>query len=244
MNTKASYFHQTHTPLYSFVLTLPLFILYEIGILTISRHELYTLRNGADVLMRHIMNVFGLYGFYGFSVVISLGFILTYIYQRRRFQKMAIRGDFLIYMLLESIVLGFGLYLFIGYLQSFLMSPVPKNLIQQVILSIGAGLYEEFVFRVVLISLLVWVLQLLLKWKKIARKVGALVGAAILFSLFHFVGNYGDLPAWDLFFLRLAAGILLGLIYIWRGFGVTAYSHTVYNLIVVVTLTTQSVKLS
>lgn len=244
MSAKFAYYRQTHTPLYSFVLTLPLFILYEIGILTISRHELFTLRNGADVLMRHIMNVFGLYGFYGFSVVISLGFIFTYIHQRRRFQEMTIRGDFLVYMLLESIILGLALYLFIGYLQSFLMAPIPRGLVQQVILSIGAGLYEEFVFRVLLISLLVWVLQLLFKWKKISRQMGAIIGAAVLFSLFHFVGNYGDLPAWDLFFLRLAAGILLGLIYIWRGFGVTAYSHTVYNLIVVVTLTTQSVKLS
>ena len=64
---ESNYWKQTHTPLYSFIFTMPLFLIYELGVFTISASDLPLLRNGADVLMRQIMEVFGIYGAYGFS---------------------------------------------------------------------------------------------------------------------------------------------------------------------------------
>ena len=46
---------------------MPLFLIYEIGVFTISSSNLPLLRNGADVLMRQLLEVFGIYGVYGFS---------------------------------------------------------------------------------------------------------------------------------------------------------------------------------
>ena len=54
---------------------MPLFLIYELGVFTISASDLPLLRNGADVLMRQIMEVFGIYGAYGFSGTFLFGFI-------------------------------------------------------------------------------------------------------------------------------------------------------------------------
>ncbi len=53
-----NYWKETHTPLYSFIFTLPLFLIYEIGVFAISTSDLPLLRNGADALMRQILEKF------------------------------------------------------------------------------------------------------------------------------------------------------------------------------------------
>ena len=65
--SELNYWRETHSPLYSFIFTLPLFLIYEIGIFAISASDLPLLRNGADVLMRQILEIFGVFGVYGFS---------------------------------------------------------------------------------------------------------------------------------------------------------------------------------
>ena len=120
------------------------------------------------------------------------------------------------------------------------MSTKDERLLRQVVLAIGAGIYEEFVFRVILISGFAYVLGLILKWGNIGKNVGSVFLAAALFSVFHFAGPYGEDPTWYLFFIRIIAGIFLGTIYIFRGFGIAAYTHTIYDLFVLVKFTTSS----
>jgi len=72
------------------------------------------------------------------------------------------------------------------------------------------------------------------------KKVGAILLAAVVFSGFLFMGAYGDSPTINLFFIRLIAGIVLGGIYVLRGFGVAAYTHTIYDLFVLVKYTTST----
>ena len=113
-------------------------------------------------------------------------------------------------------------------------------LIQQFVLAIGAGIYEEFVFRVILITGMIYVLGFVFQWSDLAKKVGAVFISAILFSIFHFIGPYGDSPQIDLFSIRLMAGLILGSIYVIRGFGVAAYTHTIYDLFVLTKFTTST----
>jgi len=56
--------------------------------------------------------------------------------------------------------------------------------------------------------------------------------------MFHFVGDYGDVFSFNLFFIRFCAGILLGIIYALRGFGIAAYTHAIYDLVVLTMVTT------
>jgi len=44
----------------------------------------------------------------------------------------------------------------------------------------------------------------------------------------------------ELFLLRFFAGIVLGALYFARGFGITAYTHSIYDLIVLIQITIHS----
>ena len=88
----SNYWSETHTPLYSFIFTMPLFLIYEIGVFTISSSNLPLLRNGADVLMRQLMELFGIYGVYGFSGTFLFGFIIAFLRQKKTLMTSSIRG--------------------------------------------------------------------------------------------------------------------------------------------------------
>lgn len=237
-NQDTTYWAETHSPLYSFVFTLPLFILYELGMLLLSSEDIFMLRNGADVLMRQVLGLFGVYGAYGFSATFMVGFSVAFLRQKKYLKSMAIRGEYLLTMFFESILYSALLFVLLGFFQTLLMSPASKQLFQQIVLSLGAGIYEEFVFRVILITGVAALLGFIFQWEKTARYSGGVLIAAGIFSMFHFVGEFGDIFSLNLFMIRFFAGILLGIVYAFRGFGVAAYTHAIYNLSVLTVLTT------
>ncbi len=232
MTEKPNYWRDTHTPLYSFVFTLPLFLIYEFGVFAISANDLPLLRNGADVLMRQILGLLGVYGMYGFSGSFLVGFMAAFLRQKNRLKSTAIRGDYLLKMLAESLGWALGLLVLMRWVPVLLMNGKDERLLQQIVLAIGAGIYEEFVFRVILILGLSALLGFIFQWGRGASRIGAVILAAALFSLFHFLGEFGDTPSLGLFIIRFMAGIFLGGIYVLRGFGVSAYTHTIYDLFV------------
>ena len=96
------YWINTRTPLYSFLFTVPLFFIYEIGIFLTSSSDMVSMRNGADALMRQILSAFGMNGFYWMGVIFFLGFILVFIYQKQYWHDMEVNSEFLPLMLAES----------------------------------------------------------------------------------------------------------------------------------------------
>ena len=121
-----------------------------------------------------------------------------------------------------------------------LMIPIGKAILQQVILAVGAGIYEEFLFRVLLISGLSSIIGFVFLWEEKGSNIAALIIAAAIFSGFHFMGEYGDYFTMELFLLRFFAGVILGILYYVRGFGITAYAHSIYDLIVLIQITIRS----
>jgi len=234
----STYWSETHSPLYSFIFTMPLFVLYEIGTVFLSSEDIMVLRNGADVLMKQVLGLFGIYSIYGFSASFMVGFSIAFLRQKKSLKTLVIKGNYLLMMFFESILYGAILFILLGAFQTFFMSPVSRRLFQQVVLSLGAGIYEEFVFRVVLITGIAAILGFIFQWERTARYTGGVIVAAAIFSLFHFIGEFGDPFSIDLFSIRFFAGIILGGIYAARGFGVAAYSHAIYDLIVLTIITT------
>lgn len=108
---------------------------------------------------------------------------------------------------------------------------VPGPAQRLVILSIGAGLYEEMLFRLIGVSVLVLVLQHALGLKARLVYPTVLIGLGLLFSIYHYLSPY-ETFAWRPFLFRTAAGCYLGTLYVLRGFGVTAASHAVYDMAV------------
>jgi hypothetical protein len=100
-----------------------------------------------------------------------------------------------------------------------------------ILLSIGAGIYEEFVFRLVFFALAHTILTDVLKFKGPGVLVVIVTGSALLFAGYHCLGS--EPFTWPAFVFRSVAGVVLGIIMLSRGFGVTVFSHVAYNLILV-----------
>ena len=234
----SQYLTVSKSPLYSFIFTLPLFLLYEVGIFLISSRDIDQLRNGADVLMRQVLESFGIYGMYGFGGTFLIGFLIAFIRQKKNLRTSEIESRFLLIMFIESIVWATLLVIMMIKIPTFLSLSNEDHLIQQVVLAIGAGIYEEFVFRVLLISGLAILFGLIFNWGEFGKTFLSVIISSAIFSIFHFFGSYGDTFSFPLFFVRFFAGIFLAMIYIFRGFGITAYAHSIYDLFVLVYITT------
>ena len=234
-----SYWRSTRSPLYSFLFTIPLFLIYEIGIFLTSSDDMFVLRNGADALMRQILATFGIAGLYWVGAIFFIGFIITFILQRKYWEETQIHSDYFLLMMMESVAWSVLIYFFMSNVYLLLMNPTGSMLVQQVTLAVGAGIYEEFLFRVLLIAGISVILGFIFQWSDKSRNWAAMVIAAGIFSSFHFIGEYGDFFSFNIFMVRFLAGIVLGTLYFLRGFGITAWSHAVYDLIVLTRMTTQ-----
>ena len=232
-----SYLLKSRTSFYSFLFTLPLFFLYEVNILFLSWDDILVVRNGADFLMRNILESFDIYGLYGLGLVFFLGLLVTYIFFIKEDQQHEVNVNFLFIMLAESMLWSVVLYFLLFKFMVLLMNPVGKTILQQVTLAIGAGIYEEFLFRVLLIAGLSGILGFVFMWDKTFKNIIAVVLSGGIFSAFHFMGEYGDFFSMELFLIRFFAGLILGVLYMYRGFGITAYTHSIYDLIVLIRMT-------
>ena len=239
MNLIIKYLEYTRTPIYSLLFTLPFFLIYEVGIFLTSNENLNIMRNGADALMRQILSTFGLVGLYWMGAIFFIAIILTFLVQRKFWYDIEIFGNYLIIMVFESLFWSVLLYFFMSNVYLFLMNPNGEVLIQQITLAIGAGIYEEFFFRVVLILLISSILALVFNWNKKINNWLSMIIAAGIFSAFHFIGDYADFFSFKIFMVRFLAGIILGTLYFFRGFGITAWSHSIYDLIIITKITTQ-----
>ena len=235
------YFRDSRSPRHSLLFALPLLLLYELLALLLSGSELGQVRNGADVLLKGVFVALGgRYGLTAFSLLLlSTGAVLVW---RDRKAHGAIRPRLFPLMLLEAVIYALVLGTVASALTSLLLHgrlAVPVGLAgglqqfalpTQLMISLGAGLYEELVFRVLLVSGLAALARGLFHWTKVAAGVFAAISGALIFSLFHYVGPFGDTFTLGSFTFRAIAGLLFSALYLLRGFGITAWSHALYDV--------------
>jgi membrane protease YdiL (CAAX protease family) len=97
------------------------------------------------------------------------------------------------------------------------------------LLALGAGVYEELLFRLLLIGGVAWVLHKLWGWDKVWSVGVMLIVSSVLFSLAHYVGPLGEPARTYSFFFRAVCGLVLGIVFLWRGLGVAVWTHAIYN---------------
>jgi hypothetical protein len=100
------------------------------------------------------------------------------------------------------------------------------------VLSIGAGVYEELLFRLIGITLLTIVCVDVMKMKVGAAIPVVILVTAVLFSGYHHWPG-GEAFGMGVFFFRMCAGIYFAGLYIFRGFGIAVGAHAFYDLMVV-----------
>lgn len=216
---------------YSAIFALPLFAAYELAA-TLYRQDISNIRNGADVLLKQFLMVFGVDGFITVSVVL-LGALIYLIWKERRRTSGPIRRRYFLLMFGESVVYAFGLGGVVSRIvQAVMIGPTSVSLKAQVIASLGAGIYEELLFRVFLITVLYIVLHRMFGLRMVSAYVMSAVAASLVFSGFHYIGPLGDHFALQSFLFRFFAGLMLSALYITRGYGITAYTHSMYDLLI------------
>ena len=145
-----------------------------------------------------------------------------------------------VYMVAESAVYAVVLAIVVSKATQILVMAAPPtdgSVLQGLALSIGAGLYEELLFRVILVGAL---FLLLVRIAPMLGTVGAYaisaVVGAILFSAIHYIGELGDPFTFASFLYRALFGLALNVVFLVRGFGVAAWSHALYDVMVIVIL--------
>ena len=215
----------------SFLFILPLLAFYEIGIVIYGTET----KNAADVLVKKPFEIFGDSASLAFnSLIIIISFCsIFYVEKKKRLSC----GIF-IPMLFESMVYGFflgyvTLFFVHGYLPFDITNSYAQNFIKGVIISLGAGIYEEILFRMLLLSLLYFIIIKALRINPIIGSLCSILICASIFSIMHYTGASGDSFSISSFSFRLVAGIVLSAIFIFRGLGIAVYTHAIYDILVI-----------
>ena len=229
----SSYFKRSHTAFYSLVASIPLLVLYEI-LLALTSSGPWRIRNAVDVWFRQVLFFFDIT-----SQQASLFMILITIFAIPVVRKKGEHlhpPDFLL-MLFEALCYS----LFLGTLIQWILHPlyfstsvlVTSSFLQKVSLSLGAGLFEEFFFRVILLNALFFLLIRVVKREALSGILAILL-ASFLFSLSHYIGSLADAFELYSFSYRWIAGLIFTILYFLRGFAITAYTHALYDIFVLV----------
>ena len=239
-----SYWARTRAPRHSLTFALPLLLAYEALAFLLSGDAIAGVRNGADVLLKSAFTMLG--GRHGLTLfgLLLLG-VGAWLVVRDRKSNGPVESRLFLGMLLESLVYAGCLGFLASRLTVLLLGQRSLALAQggferfgfttQVMISLGAGIYEELLFRVLLVSGFALLARKLLGWRRGPSAAVAVVVAALAFSAFHYIGPFGDRFATDSFTFRAVAGLLFSGLYLGRGFGIVAWSHALYDLLLAIT---------
>jgi len=226
------YLDHSHSAFYSVVLAIPLLLLYEV-LLALTSTPYVQVRNAAEMWLRNVLLFLNINSqqatFFMIGILLaSIPFIKT--------ENLNLHGKYIVYMLFEALIYSFLL----GVVIQFILNPVflllpnrNPNSIQLFALSLGAGLYEEFFFRVIMLNGIFFFFGFLIK-NVVVNGIISVLLASFMFSASHYVGNMADSFNIYSFIFRFAAGLLFTILYLLRGFGITAYTHAFYDIRILV----------
>lgn len=227
-----------------YLAALPLFVAYELG------QDARVTRAPAERIVAHALDLFeGRLQWVRVALLLVLaGLALLYSYRARAAERHRLPAR-LGRLVAEGVLAGFLLGPLLVGLQGWLSSATPTAAPSSVrslaacLRLMGAAPWEELLFRVGLYGgffLLARRTSVFLglesRGARFLAELAALLGSALVFAWFHLdsaqrlLGTSGELYQGGLFLWRVSAGVLLGGLFRWRGFGVAAWAHGVFNL--------------
>lgn len=210
--------------------------MYEILIRVTQPGEEYIIRISVDIWFKTVFHALGLNAISAtFFIAFLVGALILFI---NRAKIKEIRPRYFVWMIAECTLYAIALGMIISLMLGQLVPAIAGSPLQEIgklqlfALSLGAGLYEELFFRVILVSTLFWIFSRLFS-KQVYAFAAAIIIAALLFSGVHYTGEFGD--PWNLnsFLFRFLFGLGLNLIYVKRGFGCAAWTHAIYDIVVI-----------
>jgi membrane protease YdiL (CAAX protease family) len=211
----------------------PLFIAYQAGILAGARGH-----NGADFVTSTLIALcahdLGLY------LLVLVGLSAAYVgvlavLRRRRSAHARLFGPMLLESFLYAFFMGGVIQILIVRLDRLvpILAIAARGPLDVVVISAGAGFHEELVFRAGLLAALIRLLGA--APVPLARTTGpllALLLSSVAFAAVHHLGPGAEPVTTLALVYRTLAGMLFGLIYLYRGLGVAAWTHALYDVLV------------
>ncbi|MCC6671431.1 MAG: CPBP family intramembrane metalloprotease [Planctomycetes bacterium] len=229
------YLHWSRDPAVGLFAVLPLWLLYEALRLTLAPHE----RNGAEAILAEALGLLGpqavliLRGVFAFTVLVAAWSLHARAVPWAKVAAVsALEGT------LYALLLGPLAAILATSSQRVLQAAAPGSaqgsLAADLVASLGAGIFEELFFRLILLSLLAYVAVRACAAFGVPRPLGvafAVLASALLFALFHHLGPEAPPVHRGVFLFRTCAGLLLGILFVARGFGVAVYTHSIYDVV-------------
>lgn len=208
-------------PLEALVFLLPLIILYEVASLVRPNRVI------AFDLMQRFFELFGHAGMWAPGLGIIAILLATHVASG---EKWSIRWSRVGFMYVEAAALAVPLLALNWTIPLTTADLAAGPLLDRIALGIGAGIYEELVFRLVLISLVMMIGVDLLRLSRTSVAVAAIALSSLAFAAHHHqpigMEPFNITP----FFFRTIAGVYLATIFWYRGYGSAAGCHAAYNL--------------
>jgi Type II CAAX prenyl endopeptidase Rce1-like len=213
----------------SLIAIFPLFLIYEIGV------AFTPAMNGVDFVSRNLFALVN-YNRQDYLLIhgsLALAFLIYLFVSRKRASHPLRRFP---PMLAESIVYALTLGSFIVFVMRKLLGIEPSLAtggLTNVLLSCGAGVHEELVFRLGICAGGAALLRLI-GVRHVLAVAAAFLVSSMLFSAAHHLGPMGEPFTWSAFIYRTLAGLIFAAIFYYRSLGHAAYTHALYDVWVLV----------
>lgn len=217
-------------------LTLPIFLLYHVGVAFLP------MRNAADLVTSQLVELAERSLVMYLMLTVTVGAVVIVLFLALG-QKRALRWQRFAMIAMEGVVYAIAMRVVAAYVVGALRldaGMVPRlGLFSGMVMSFGAGFYEELFFRVGLFGLLGRLAMLALSsspasWRKGFFWVGWALLTSMLFSAWHHLGEFGEPFTLNAFVFRWVSGLVFTLIFTLRGFATAVWTHTLYDIWVLV----------
>lgn len=245
------YWDRSRRPCQSLWFVLPFLLMYEVGVRT-STPVPGGVRSGADVWIRQAILEAGWTVDWIFPILVPLILLGWHVWRRDRW---SCHWETLSGMFAESLLFALLLVLLGQMAHAAFTAGTPWLLatgrMHRAVSFLGAGIYEELLFRLMLLPVMYGGCRLVLMPRWLSA-CGAMIGSSLLFATAHYVETAAFLSPieiattlnrvletpelWYSFTFRFLAGITFSWLFWYRGFGVAAGCHMLYDLIVGVLL--------
>jgi len=226
LRKKAGYYQSSRTLAFGLISMLPLLLGYEYLTLAASRDHMAQVRNGGDVILRTLLSLVGIHSpFYlGIGLVVVIG---AAILLRRKGTRLM--PHYFFFGVIESAVYALLMTLILTTVTDRLMLALGdgRSFHANLMLALGAGVYEEILFRAFLFAGSVWILTNKTRIHPAAIFMMCAAVSSVLFSAAHYMG--AERFSWYAALYRFFAGVLFCLIYQFRGLGIAGWTHALYD---------------
>ena len=213
-------------------LTLPIFVLYHLGVIFLP------VRNAADLVTQYLVELANQsrLAYVAFTIGLGATFVAVLALLGRR---QVFRWQSFAWLALEGVLYAVAMRLIAAAVVGRLFLGLGlERQFTGLVMSLGAGLYEEIAFRVGLFGLGLRCLRVLWPskawWRRGSLALGWALVSALLFSAWHHLGALGEALDGHVFVFRVVCGLVFTLIYVTRGFAPAVWTHVVYDLWVMV----------